>query len=118
MLLLASSFSASFVQAAFSVNRDYIIKELCVNRFKPEMRCNGKCYMKKQMQQQEEQSGTNTQQKNHNDVLNWMFTGNVIVHFDEQAHSVNKTAHFADFLSIGFILSMDRPPPVDTDYFA
>lgn len=33
----------------FMVNYSYIIKELCVNRDKPEMECNGQCYLKKEL---------------------------------------------------------------------
>lgn len=33
----------------FLVNYGYIITELCVNRDRPELECNGKCYLKKEL---------------------------------------------------------------------
>lgn len=43
----------------FMVNQSFIAKELCVNRAKPEMGCNGHCYLMKQMEQEnkKDQSG-------------------------------------------------------------
>ena len=33
----------------YSLNIEYIIKELCENKDKPELNCKGKCYLKKKM---------------------------------------------------------------------
>ncbi|KGO89614.1 hypothetical protein [Flavobacterium suncheonense] len=33
----------------FVVNYDYIAKELCENKTKPQLHCNGKCYLKKEL---------------------------------------------------------------------
>jgi len=111
LLLLVSSFSASFVQVAFSVNKNYIIKELCENRFKPEMKCDGKCYLKKRITQQEEKNAPANAHKSHTEVLTWLFTGDVLVHLNSAVEETNPVYHFADFLSIGFILSINHPPP-------
>ena len=35
-------------------NKAYVAKELCVNKKKPQMRCNGKCHLAKRLQQLEE----------------------------------------------------------------
>ena len=37
------------------LNRSYIAKNLCVNRDKPMMGCNGKCYLSKKLKEQEKQ---------------------------------------------------------------
>lgn len=50
-------FLALFVQTVaqlgvigyYEVNKDYIAKNLCENRDKPQMKCCGKCYLKKQL---------------------------------------------------------------------
>lgn len=36
------------------MNRSYIAKELCENRSRPELNCNGKCVLKKKLQAAEE----------------------------------------------------------------
>lgn len=38
----------------YEVNKDYIAKNLCVNRNKPELKCCGKCYLKKQLNKAEQ----------------------------------------------------------------
>lgn len=39
----------------FEIRRDYIVKNLCVNRDRPQMQCEGKCYLAKQLAALEEQ---------------------------------------------------------------
>jgi len=33
----------------YTINYDYIVAELCENKAKPEMHCNGKCHLKKEL---------------------------------------------------------------------
>ena len=42
----------------FKLNQDYIAKVLCVNKARPQLKCNGHCYLAKQLKkaQQEESS--------------------------------------------------------------
>ena len=35
--------------AEYAVNYDYIVSTLCVNKNKPEIHCNGKCYLAKEL---------------------------------------------------------------------
>lgn len=35
--------------AEYAVNYDYIVTTLCVNKNKPEIHCNGKCYLSKEL---------------------------------------------------------------------
>jgi hypothetical protein len=35
--------------AEYAVNYDYIANTLCVNKSKPELHCNGKCYLSKEL---------------------------------------------------------------------
>ncbi len=41
---------APFVE--YAINYDYISDVLCINKDKPEMHCNGKCYVMKQLEKQ------------------------------------------------------------------
>jgi hypothetical protein len=49
IIVLAQTFSSFITEADFYLNRDYIAKNLCVNRDKPMMHCNGKCYLAKKL---------------------------------------------------------------------
>jgi hypothetical protein len=39
-----------FVYLDFELHKTYIINHLCENRFKPQLHCDGKCYLAKQLQ--------------------------------------------------------------------
>lgn len=49
--LLTANLSGLLVYMGFEVNQRYIAKELCENRDKPQMHCNGKCYLMKKLKQ-------------------------------------------------------------------
>lgn len=42
------------VHAGFELNQKYIAETLCINRSRPWMHCNGKCYFMKKIRQAEE----------------------------------------------------------------
>jgi hypothetical protein len=46
-------FSKTFILVIYEINKDYIAKNLCVNRNKPKMHCNGKCHLMKQLKKEE-----------------------------------------------------------------
>ncbi len=43
----------------YVVNQDYIAEFLCVNKDKSELNCKGKCYLMKQLQEQEDEKRQN-----------------------------------------------------------
>lgn len=47
--LLFQSLAHYSVLALFELRRDFIVQNLCENRAKPELKCCGKCYLKKQL---------------------------------------------------------------------
>jgi hypothetical protein len=63
IFLFTQSFSKWLIVAEFRLNQDYIAKNLCINRNKPKMHCNGKCQLMKKLAAEEEQntSGNNSQ---------------------------------------------------------
>ena len=65
--LLTSNFTRLFVYAGYELNQKYIAAKLCENRDKPQIHCNGKCYLAKKIKQAEEKekSQEHNAQKNH-----------------------------------------------------
>jgi hypothetical protein len=49
--LISSNFANLFVFAGFELNQKYIAAELCVNKNRPELHCNGQCYLMKKLKQ-------------------------------------------------------------------
>ncbi len=52
--LMTINFSNLFVYAGFELNKKYIAQEFCENKVKPELHCEGKCYLMKKLKQAEE----------------------------------------------------------------
>ncbi len=55
----------------YHLNKEYISQKLCENRNKPELHCNGHCYLSKQLKKAEEGQNKSQSQtiKNTEDVL-------------------------------------------------
>jgi hypothetical protein len=60
MLVLTQTFSKWLVVFEYKLNKDYIAQQLCINKAKPKLHCNGKCQMMKRLAEEEKQSSTNT----------------------------------------------------------
>ncbi|WAC10539.1 hypothetical protein [Dyadobacter pollutisoli] len=60
--------------AYFKLNRDYIARVLCENRARPQMHCNGKCYLAKKLKQQQEKQDKETSEKVQNTPVIQLFT--------------------------------------------
>jgi hypothetical protein len=56
LLLLTQVFSKWLMVIDYTVNKDYIAKNLCENRNKPTLHCNGKCQLMKKMAVEDDQS--------------------------------------------------------------
>ena len=56
LLLLTQTFSKWFMVAGYTMNKDFIAKNLCENRDKPKLLCNGKCQLAKKMAAEESPS--------------------------------------------------------------
>ena len=51
--LLSATFSKWILIGAFELNRQYISKELCINKTNPSAHCSGHCYLNKQLNNEE-----------------------------------------------------------------
>jgi hypothetical protein len=53
-LVLLQTFSREVLVVDFALNRATITARFCVNKARPQLHCDGKCYFAKQLKQQEE----------------------------------------------------------------
>jgi len=67
-IIFVQAFSTYFIKADFYLNQSYIAKNLCVNREKPMMHCNGKCYLSKKITEQEKKDNSPTSKTERMDV--------------------------------------------------
>tara|TARA_R110002126_G_scaffold181407_1_gene330228 strand:+ start:298 stop:669 length:372 start_codon:yes stop_codon:yes gene_type:complete len=56
LVALTMLFKPLWPIADYVANYDYIIKVLCENKDKPELKCNGKCYLSKQLAKEAQES--------------------------------------------------------------
>lgn len=55
LLLMSQTFSNWFVVLSFKIRQDYIAKNLCENRNRPQLHCRGNCVLMKKLKAQEKQ---------------------------------------------------------------
>ena len=107
-MIVLQSVSLLLVDAGYNTNHSYIVSALCVNRNKPQMHCDGKCFLKKELSnQQEKESSQRTIHPNSS-----------ITFFCEEISSYHfyhndRNFFFPDkalFYSSGFLTCNERPP--------
>ena len=64
--LLAQTFNRFLIVADYQLNKDYISKYLCENKYKPQLQCKGKCQMMKKLQAEEQKDQQNPERRSEN----------------------------------------------------
>lgn len=59
--------------AYYQVNRDYIARVLCENRARPDLHCDGKCYLAKKLKAQQDKQDKETTDRVQNSPLLSLF---------------------------------------------
>ena len=66
-------FRPIFPVLSYVVNYEYISKELCENKEKPELKCNGKCHLKKELAKASEENIPASQESKNTVTLELVF---------------------------------------------
>ena len=96
--------------SSFLLKNDYIATNLCENKNKPELKCHGNCYIKKQFEKEEKkESEKNMDLKSQ---IEWAFTSDIHKKHTLYLVEINEieTLYLRTF-SIDFNNSIFRPPP-------
>ena len=90
----------------YVVNYDYIVNELCENKLKPELKCNGKCHLTKELAKASENNSNDSSDKKIT------FEQTEIVFFQEiqpieirQIYFLNKTSIGNNYSNLYFHLN-------------
>jgi hypothetical protein len=94
-------------------NYDYIVENFCINKDKPELKCNGQCYLMKQLAAQSDEDQTNPFEKSKKTE------SSEIVYLEKFNYSIPKPTHqksilYVEYhynLSINDVVSILDPPP-------
>ncbi len=111
LLLGVQTFSKWCLIAEFQINRDFIAKNLCVNRARPACCCHGKCYLNKKMaadesgQQSPEKSGSREESVFQLHAFDYSLPKRVVVDLSILHHTP-----YRDDLSQDPVFALDQPP--------
>lgn len=109
--ILMQNFGKVFILVNFELNRNYIAKNLCVKKEDPHNCCKGKCYLKKQIEQEEkkEKSPISTDTKGKEEI---QFCQNIHKLYFLRATLIEMQTPYTPFISEGIDQSIFRPPKV------
>jgi hypothetical protein len=107
--VLTVNYSRLVVYAGFRLNQSYIAANLCENRNKPQMHCNGRCYLMKKLKQAEEKQNNAAKEAQKNLVQDAWCTTISEMKFYTQLLRVITFPDNEPLLSKGYY-SILRPP--------
>ena len=111
--LISSNFSRFLVYAGFEVNQKYIAENLCINKSRPWLHCDGKCYFMRKIKQAEENEKKQTEKDNLNRLEISFFQEPFQLSFISPAVLENNNNSFPAYIyqySSRYIETIFRPP--------
>ena len=99
--------------AYYQANRDYIARVLCENRDKPDLHCDGKCYLAKKLKAQQDKQDKETTDRVQNTPSLSLFCNDLTTFgFAASPESISNTAAFSYLIAPYFApLSPVFQPP-------
>jgi len=109
--ILLQTFSQVVIVGSYYANKDFIAKNLCENKDKPQMHCDGKCCLKKKLAKEgKEQAPTSRNQKSEQ-VIN-LFCSDNQFKITPPVFFLNPISHFSydDLHTCAYHHSVFHPP--------
>lgn len=111
ILLLSNSLKVSLVYAWYTMDVESFIEQLCENKDKPQLQCNGKCYLSKVS------ANNSTQDEQKTPILEWeqLVFCNTEITVNEQGlqdSSKSVTSYYRVNPTQSFSYSIFHPPQV------
>ncbi len=75
LILAFCTFDKAAMYVCFTLNQPVVTKEFCINKDKPQLHCEGKCYLNKQLANEDNAASKNPFQKT--DGLNQVYTTSI-----------------------------------------
>ena len=110
ILIIFQSNSQLWLIVNFKLNQDFIAKNLCENRGKPEMNCNGNCCLKKELQKQTKREKKAEGERIKSEQILFVRSQHIV---NIKLSVINKKPSIDNVRSVlkGFGLSIFHPPP-------
>jgi hypothetical protein len=112
--MVVQTFSKWCLIAEFRIERDYIAKNLCVNRLNPCCCCKGKCYLNKKLAEDESRQQTPGKDAQHEEIpLQVLPTGKLVPDPVVTYVHAGTAARYLNRKSQEYIPSFFAPPRED-----
>jgi len=109
-MFLFQNFSKVFIIANYEINKEYIAENLCENRSKPTMHCNGQCHLKKQLQEDEKKQESPANPVKEKNEVQICSGKNAIFFLSPSPILVEKASFRNSYISSKHLLSVFHPP--------
>ncbi len=84
-LFLLQSAEKFIIVANYQLNKDEITQKFCENKAKPMMHCNGKCHLKKQLQQQDKKENSPSNNIKEKFELQYFSENNSLINYQNSS---------------------------------
>jgi len=109
--ILLQTFSQVVIVAQYYANKDYIAKNLCENRGKPKMHCDGKCCLKKRLAKEGKDQVPSPRNQKSEQTVTLFFTDHVPAVWQAFVEPVpNHYFNRDDLRTFSFHSSVFHPP--------
>lgn len=111
--LLFQNIGKTITVLSFLSNQDFITRNLCENRAKPEMHCNGKCHLRKQIKKDEQEIPKIPASVKNYETLSESVCENLFAGFIFASSSDFVFPESGNFSEQDFLRSVFHPPTVN-----
>lgn len=97
----------------YQANKDYVADVLCINKDKPELHCNGKCYLKKQLKKVDDNTTNDKEapaKKTKNQLPEYIASSNQLAIFTTTVETVQHKTFYNNTYYHHHLSSVFHPP--------
>jgi hypothetical protein len=109
-VILSQGLANLAICAYYNLNKASITEQYCVNKSKPKLHCDGKCYLAKQIKQSEDQEKKNRSTNRENDEIFSAAHSSIDVTYYSVYHTVGYLRAISTFMPSAPALAIDQPP--------
>ncbi|MBB6326241.1 hypothetical protein FHS59_001869 [Algoriphagus iocasae] len=112
-VLMMNSMVYSVIKVSFTMNQKYIIDNFCVNKDKPMMNCDGKCYLATKLKEEQERQENKTAISFSQDFGIYIQQQSLTyLHPTNSIEQVAHTSFYQDWFGQTESKEIDHPPQV------
>lgn len=98
----------------YQLNQKHITAQYCINKNKPKLHCNGRCYLMKQLKKTEQNEQKNTSNSKYENISAIAYLVPEKIYFNTAfaIETVHHFAHYQHIISLKGKRDIFHPPPV------